>query len=157
MNTPVDINVLRDLYNQGLTLKQVGQRVGITTQAVHSRFQKAGIPRRDRSNAHHKVDLKLLKQLIQDEGLSKEEAAKRLNVPYCVVLRAAKENGIKRGYWSQKHPGLNNIKVGDSIVIPRRESKFSNYTPFYNIGRKLGIKLSVSSIDDQTVRVTRVA
>lgn len=75
----MNIKVLRDLYDQGLTLKQVGERVGLTKQGVHHRFKVAGIPTRNQSNTRHKVDLKLLKRLIQNEGLNKEEAAKRLS------------------------------------------------------------------------------
>ena len=157
MSTTVDTAALRKLYDQGLTLQQIGARFGLTKQAVSCRFKAAAIPTRDRSAARHKVDVKLLKQLIQSDHLSQEGAAKILDVPVSAISRVVKKHRIKRGYRSQKFPVLNSIKVGESVILPQGKTLYDNYMKFYVIGRKLGIKLSANRIDDKTTRVTRVA
>jgi predicted DNA-binding protein YlxM (UPF0122 family) len=157
MSTPLDNAVLRQLYDSGLNMKQIAERFGVTKQAIHIRFVNAGIPRRDRSLARFKVDVKLLKRLIQKDKLTNAKAAEALGVPVTVIRPLIKKHKIERGYRSRRFPELNSIKVGESILVPRGNTIGQNYIRFYQMGRKLGIKLSANRIDDNTVRVTRIA
>lgn len=42
----IDIDRMQELYDQGLTLEQVGEKVGMTEGGIRYHFRKYGIPRR---------------------------------------------------------------------------------------------------------------
>ena len=58
---------------------------------------------------------------------------------------------------SRKFPALNSVMIGEHIDVPAGKTIDENYRQFYKIGARLGIKLSVSRLDNKTMRVTRIA
>lgn len=43
-----DVAHLKELYDRGLTLRQIAERVGMTHQAVHQKLVRAGVELRPR-------------------------------------------------------------------------------------------------------------
>ena len=54
-----------------------------------------------------------------------------------------------------KCPQIREMKIGESLEFPK-PAKRQFYGDFYSMAKTGGIRVSVQSIDDKTVKVTRV-
>jgi len=75
-----DLEEMRRLFlNEGLTLQQVAERMGVSRQAVHSRFTRAGIPTRRPDVVSLEV-LNDTRRMYEDEGFSIERIARHFGI-----------------------------------------------------------------------------
>lgn len=88
------------LYDQGLSLKEIGFQAGVSYQTVGRRLQSVDHPMRERFELRsggrprvHEVEPELLRSL---QGNSVEEIARKLNIPGEVVRKRMIELGIPR-------------------------------------------------------------
>jgi hypothetical protein len=147
---------LKHLYvDEQMSLSAIAERFGTSRQAVHHRLVKAGVEMRPIKKT---VDPDKLRSLLIDDGLSFAEAATRLGVSVPIVSKTANAVGVSRkNYRCLSMPDFNTLKVGETLSFPRTKSIWHDYLRFYDLASKLGIKLSVESLDDSTIRVRRVA
>jgi hypothetical protein len=156
---PLTTSQLIELYKkQKLTLQQIAERVGATKQAIHHRFVNAGVKLRPRSAPRvRNFDENYFRDLLINEGLSVKHAAKKVGLSIGFAWQVAHGLGISGcKYRCRKIPALNAIEVGESTIVPRSHSLSRDYFRFYRFGSKLGIKLSIETVDAATIRVTRV-
>ena len=154
----IDISELKRLFvEERLNTREIAKRLGLSRQRISARFAQAGLSvgKLKKMRKHPLADA--VRELMTVERLSKHAAAKRLAVSNTTVTVVAKQLRIKRNMISsRKFPALNSIKIGEHIDVPAGKTIDQNYRQFYKIGARLGIKLSVSRLDDRTMRVTRI-
>jgi transposase len=92
------------------------------------------------------------------QGLSFKEIAERMAVSesrlYHYIMRHPENKKMRRE--CDLFPQLNTMNVGDSFVVPKVEDRTYNYTRYYNLVRRLGIRVSVTTASKTEMRVTRV-
>ena len=156
---------MRELYEvDQLSLQEIADRLDVTKQAVHLRLTGAGVVMRGRGSPpgeRRKRPLKFLERgILEDlyvaQRLSAKAVAARVGCSRYLVLASLRSHGIPRWGGSQrKHPELETLKIGESIVVDRpRPRRFHVY--YYNMAKYLGIHLSVKTLDDKNVQLTRV-
>jgi hypothetical protein len=52
---------------------------------------------------------------------------------------------------------LNALDVGETFIAPPSTKKNNNFARFYMLAARLGIRVSVSTISETEMRITRVA
>ena len=156
---PVETGVLRELYEEGLTLKQIGERFGMTKQAVQLRLIKAGVPRRlGCPRPLPNPDPKVVESMYFNEEISLVRISERVGASIQKVRRVARELGLNRSrHHLKKYPELDGLQVGESVIYPRSSKPSANMQRFHNVAKRRGIKLSVRPLDDATLKVTRKA
>ena len=88
---------LRRLYEvEGLTLRQIAERYGVSHQAVHDRLSRMGISTQRRAHRRNALDAELLQRLYVINGLTIAEVAAELDVAPYFVARELKHHGISR-------------------------------------------------------------
>jgi len=96
LKTP-EIERLRELYEEeGLSLRQIAERYGVSYQAVHNRLVRAGVAFRHSKQISAALDKKVLSKLYQKEHLTKAEIARRLGVSFGVVTSELERLGIPK-------------------------------------------------------------
>lgn len=170
----VELDEMRRLYTEeGLTLKEIGVRFGITRQAVHLRFVKAGITRRTHYsqkfiNANqqriasvaqflddHRDDLL---RMYNDEMFPLSEIARQIGVSHGAIRRYLIACGVEiRSTDSfRTFPVLGELKVGESVLLPRPARKCSPHLTYYKMAKTYKIRVSVRTADERTFLVKRV-
>lgn len=87
-----DIRKMADLYESGLTLREVGAELGITKQRVERILNRAGIPgRKNTKSAEYFEAKKKLKRIIPKEKLIELYVEQKL--PIAKILREFKTSG----------------------------------------------------------------
>jgi predicted DNA-binding protein (UPF0251 family) len=81
-------------FDEGLTFQQVGDRLGITRQAVQDRLRRGGLKGRPRTA--RLLDLQTLVRLYLTEHLSQAEIAASLGVGRKALERELTRHGIER-------------------------------------------------------------
>lgn len=165
---------MRRLYvDEGLTLKEIGVRFGITRQAVHLRFVKAGISRRSH-NSQKFIDLnrqrneritrflddhrsEIVKE-YDDEMVPVSVIANRFGISHGVIRKYLIACGVKiRSTDSfRTYPELGKLKIGESLLLPRPGRKCSPHLTYYRMAKIYKIQVSVRAVDELTFRVKRV-
>lgn len=111
---------MAELYRDGFTLKQIGERFGLSKQAVDSRFKRLGIERR-RLKRKYEVDKKTLEKLYLSDKLSLKKIAEKFGISYTTVERALKFYKIPKRRWAKKtgkyQEFLNGLEIGEKAVI----------------------------------------
>lgn len=142
----------------GLSMLQLARRFGVTRQGIHDRLKRQGICIRPQGRPRPRIDELALRSLYLDQKLSGREIAIRFNVKQSAVYYWLKAFNIKsRGPGCyRKYPELANLQVGESMTVPRpkKQGRFQHY--FYPMAQKHGIKVSVKTLNGDTVRLTRV-
>lgn len=165
---------MRRLYvDEGLTLREIGVRFGITRQAVHLRFIKAGISRRSHyskkfRNVNEKRNERIARSLDErrnelvrlyvDDKVPLSVIAKRIGISHGAIRKYLIACGIEiRSTDSfRTFPELGKLKVGESVLLPRPARKGSPHLTYYKMARTYKIRVSVRAADERTFRVTRV-
>ena len=153
---------LHRLYQQGWSLQRLADKHGISKQAIHCRFRWAGLERRRRGTQriwlNTYVNVEEFEKLYVQQGLPLREIAKMLNIALSVLRTEIKKHPrmrkMKRG--CSTLPEINKLKVGESFLMPRADRKGANFTRYYVIARRLGIRVSIQSEGTKQMRITRV-
>ena len=131
----------------------------MTPQAVSYRLKSADISARERSvRKPRNYEKALLEKLYVSDRLTVNQIAERLNSTRGKILYAMNEFGIERR-WSAgkaKYPQLRELKVGESLDLPRKANLDKPHLQYYQMAKKAGIRVSTRSIDPETMRITRI-
>jgi hypothetical protein len=169
-----ELDEMRRLYlDEGLTLKEIGVRFGITRQAVQLRFVKAGISRRShysqnfrnaneqRSDRIHRFLNDRRNEIVKmydGEKVPLSVIVNRIGISHEVIRKYLIACGVEiRSTDSfRAYPELGKLKVGESLLLPRPARKSSPHLTYYRMAKTLKIRVSVRAADERTFRVTRV-
>lgn len=149
------IREMAKLYDDGMTLEQVGERFGLTRQGVRYRFVKAGIARRRPAP----LDRDRLDALYSKAKLPICEIAALFSVSQTKVKLASKTYEIPRrpplklgGIWVDF---LRSLETGKTGVIKWRSGE--KYAHLHQTAKLVGIKISTRSLGGGEFEVTRLA
>lgn len=154
-----------DIYEKsGLPLREIGKLAGRTGEWVRQLVNRAGVPKRKgppRPSRRREIAKAELQRMYVREHLPMREIADRLGVGYETVRQELRRHGIERRshHPSVKHPELRDLKVGESVKIPygnRRPGSKAYLVRIYSMAKWAGIRVSVRSLDEKTVLVTRI-
>lgn len=154
---------LRRLYlDERMTSAEIASRVGLTRQGVSYRLRAAGVPTRT-TGARSKRAKNAAKvvSLYVDEGKSVDKIAREIGMARGTVSICLDEAGIKREAYrypkaSGKYKELQDLAVGEYILIPRPKVRGKWHGRLYNYAKRYGVKITVKVIDDDTAKLTRL-
>jgi len=148
---------MKELYESGLSLEEVGNQFGMTRQGVRDRFVKAGIACRPQTKYKH-IDKERLRKLYSDEKLPLPEIADVFSVGVVVVRRALKYYAIPRRVPLKKGgyivDFLRSLELGEKDVIKWRDGE--KYAHLHHTAKLVGIKISIRSRGGGKFEVTRL-
>jgi predicted DNA-binding protein YlxM (UPF0122 family) len=147
-----------ELYvNHELSSSEIGRRFGLTRQAVCARLKTAGVAARPGGSRPPVFEKEFLEKVYVHDRLTVAEVADKLNTTNAIILRAMKIHGIKRrSPGTVKYLQLRELEIGVSVDLPKLLTRPRPHTQFYQMATKIGIRVSVRSIDKKTFRVTRI-
>lgn len=169
-----ELDEMRRLYDdEGMTLREIGYRFGVTRQAVHLRFVAAGIPRRSHySQKFIDVNRDRLRRITRILDDRREEILRMYNDEKVPLSKIAKQIGVSNGAVRRyliscgveirsnrsfrSFPLLGKLKIGESILLPRPTRRCSPHLTYYKMARTYEIRVSVRAVDERTFRVTRI-
>ncbi len=162
MPNPVyDLQELKDLYLiDKLTLKQIGEKFGVSKQAIHSRLQLADVELRPRSRMPLNIDRETLLDLYVNQKLSPAKIGEKFGLTNSAIRQYLIKNNVPirgRGESFIKYPQIREMKPGESIELPRSKTKKNPFVDYYMMAKKAGIRVSMQTIDEETLRLTRVS
>ena len=132
-------NLVRDLEETTLSFKRLGERYGVSRQAVHDFFKRQGIKRPVRPKGHQTEECRLCRKLIQ--------ISKKPHSDFISIHTIGKETGVSRAKYRYhlrilRDKGLVDEKFG-RLRSKRAEKAYAIYftkrLPIRTIGRKVGI------------------
>lgn len=152
------LNEMRRLYDEERwDLRQIAAHYRISWQAVHERFMKNNVPLRPKGRTRKVLDRETLVRLYVEEGLSMQETAVRLEVCLVKLESEFKRHKIEKrsgAFFKRKYPELYQLKIGEQISIPR-PSVTNPYRSLYQKANRTGIKISIKTINQAAMRITR--
>lgn len=155
----ISIEQLLQLYlDEGLSCREIAARLGVSGQAVHYQLKKAGIKLRPIGGVAKKLDVNKLRRLYLTEKRPLRHIAAELGITTNTIYDHLERHGIPRrseGAHPVKYPELRKLEVGEHIDLPRPDWKRPQ-TSFYTMAEIIGIRVSCRSINEVTMRVTRV-
>jgi predicted DNA-binding protein YlxM (UPF0122 family) len=150
---------MRRLYHEdNWTLRQIGDHYGVSWQAIHERFVRNGILLRPKSRTPQVIDREILVKLYVDEKLSLQEVTRRLKMSYSKLQKDFSKYGIEKrsiGFFRRKYPQMYQLKVGEKITIPR-PIVTNPYRNLYEKAKNIGIRISIKSINEEKIQITRL-
>jgi hypothetical protein len=162
MTQKIDLPVeeLTRLYvDERMTLAAIAERFGTTQWTIGNRLRDAGVRKRPRGSRPLKFDPDELERLFRT-GSPVTELAQRFGRSQWWISQLLKARGLatsnarpRRG----KHPRIPPLAVGDHFDVPgERADRFRLYAAYQMKAKKAGIRVSVRTLDEHTMRVTRV-
>lgn len=153
---------MRRLYeHEEWTLEQIGDHYGVTRQAVHNRFQRAGIKMRscsDRKKPIRTLDRKKLTKLYEVNRLAIPIVAERLETSVFKVTQELKRYKIKiRPRGGQKKSWLRKLNVNECRIIQKPAHIKNLYRNLHGSAHSIGIKISVKRISENNFQVIRLS
>jgi hypothetical protein len=132
-------NLLKDLKETTLSFKKLGERYGVSRQAVHAFSKRQGIKRPVKPKGHQTGECRLCQKLIQiskkphSEFISIHTIVKEIGsrVKYLYHVRILRDRGLV----SQKFGRLRSKRAEKAYSI-----YFTKRLPIRMIGRKVGLK-----------------
>ena len=156
---PCDLQELKDLYLIGnLTLQQIGDKIGVSKQTIHERLRMAGVQLRPRSVRPLDITRETLIDLYVNQKIPPSKIGEMFGLSDGGIRGYLLKHNIPMhppGAFYIKYPQIREMKIGESLEFPK-PAKRQFYGDFYSMAKNAGIRVSVQSIDDKTVRVTRV-
>ena len=150
---------------EGLTLREIGEKIGASRQTVCNILQDVGIRaaqkgKRPDKRRTAKIDAKI-RRLYVHEDKPITEIAEILHLPGKVVTESLRSQNItikRGGTRTIAYPELRKIEIGESLVLPRvGNTRVNTYARYYIMAKVAGIRVSVRAIDADKMRVTRKA
>lgn len=150
--------IIEQYNNGGLTLQEIGSKIGVSRQRVHQILKQHGIATRPSKPRGRTLDRDLLERLYIDERKNLNEVVKAVRASHPIVKRELKRHGIdlRPSSFSRMKPSeLDGLEVGESITI---ECKFKKmyYSSLYSKADVRGIRISICRIDPDRVIITRI-
>lgn len=145
------------LRRSGLTLDQIGEKYGMTKQAVAFRFKKMGI-KPHRPKPETLIDKIRLKKLYLEDKLPLNKIAAELEVNHLIINAALKLYKVPKRRSSAKsgkyQDFLDKLEVGEKekIVITGR----SPHVRMYAAAKLNGRKISIRNIGENEFEITRL-
>jgi hypothetical protein len=134
-------DLVRDLKETALSLKELGKKYGVSRQAVHDFYKKQWIKRPKRPKGHQIEECRLCQKLIQiskkphSEFISSHTIRKKTGVEsggkYLYHLRRLRDKGLV----DEKFGRLRSKRTEEAYTI-----YFKKRLPILMIGRRVGIK-----------------
>ena len=160
---PVTTEELYRLYNEGYSLTGLAAKYGVTKQAIYDRFNRSGLPRRPRGSnkflLNDHLDADEFERMYVHQGLGQRQIARIMDMPVtrlrAIVKKDPRMRKMRLG--CAAIPELNTLKVGESFLVPRAERKGANFTRYYLLARRIGIRVSIRTENQFLIRITRVA
>lgn len=153
------LQLIRHLYEvEQLTIAEIAGRLGMTRQAVHERMVRNGIERRSNIRERKTIERDVLRHLYEVEQLPVYKVAKSLGVTGRIVERELKNSGIalRPKYAKRPKPSeIDGLAVGESVVLQRPKVP-KPYGSLYLKASVRGVRISITRIDAERIRVTRV-
>lgn len=150
---------MQRLYeDENLNLREVAIHFGVSWQAIHERLVKARIPLRKKSPAKRLLERETLVRLYIDENLTIGEMARRLKTDYKKVSSELKRHGIEKrpkGFFRLKYQELNLLKAGENVII-KRPLVNQPYRSLYGKAQRIGIRISIKSLNEETMQIKRI-
>ena len=150
--------LIRLYTDEDLTLQQIADKFSISRQTVYERLRKAGIKFRPRSRRTLNISGPELYDLYVTKQMTPAKIGKKLgrgkeNIRQYLLKHKVPMRG--RGESFVKYPQIQEMKPGESIELPKPARK-NPYTDYYLMAKKAGIRVSMQTIDSETLRLTRV-
>jgi predicted DNA-binding protein YlxM (UPF0122 family) len=150
---------MQRLYeDEELRLREIAERFGVSWQAIHERLVRAKIPLRPKSAVKRFLDRETLIELYINENLTIAQTAHKLKIGYKKVSDEIKRHGIvkrPRRYFSRKYTELNLLNNGQNVIIPRPSVK-NPYLSLYGKAKRIGIQISIKSVNNETFQIKRI-
>lgn len=152
-----------ELYRGGLTFKQIGERYGLTRQAVQQRLGYYGITIADRPK-QNKVSSKVLAidkarlEKLYSQKIPLDKILDELGIGIFVFYKALDFYGIPRRGWLLQTGGpvvdkMRGLAVGESFRYPRKSN--NTHIRQHNAAKEFGFKVRTRRVGDE-VEVTRI-
>jgi biotin operon repressor len=133
-------NLLKDLKETTLSFKKLGERHGVSRQAVHAFFKRQGIKRPVKPKGHQTGECRLCQKLIQ--------ISKKPHSEFISIHTIVKETGGSRVKYLYHLRTLRDRRLVDEkfgrLYSKRAEKAYAIYfkkrLPISMIGRKVGLK-----------------
>jgi DNA-binding Lrp family transcriptional regulator len=151
--------ITKYLYEvEGLSVSEVGERLGVSRQAIHDRLVRAGVKRRPPSSSFKMIDRETLCRLYVTERLPVYRVAEALNLAFTTVARELLRHGIgrrPRAFERRKRSAMDHLNIGESAliecpVVPKPHASL------YSLASVRKIRISIRRVDRERVRVTRI-
>lgn len=152
---------MRYLYDeQGWTLEEIGEYYGITRQAVHDRFHRAGIKMRAASPRIQSLDRARLVELYEKNPLPLARISDALNTSVYKINQELDRYGIKRRVRQparKKYATLRQLRIGESRMVEKPEKIKNFYRNLHSKAHSIGIKISVKKVGENSFQVSRIS
>lgn len=153
---------------EGLSLADVGKRMGISRQAVHQRLHRAGLTlRRNAPHAGEKlravraeIDLSELLRQYVEEKKSLMELARVFGVNSQMLGNILRGEGVEIrpniSYASHKYPQIYALNPGESVIM-EFPPIVSVYASVGTIARRMKARLSAHRLGKLTYKISRLS
>jgi predicted DNA-binding protein YlxM (UPF0122 family) len=145
---------------QGLSLREIAERCGLSFPAVHERLARVGVKFRPRHVSAKPfvalINKRTLLSLYRNKRMSVQAIADQLGLSNWIVRKHLTFYGIPSRPLgaSPRYPELVMLKVGKSVILPRDKTKHPHHQ-CHKMARRFGIKVSVRIVDKESMRITR--
>jgi predicted DNA-binding protein YlxM (UPF0122 family) len=150
---------MQRLYEEEqLSLREIAAFFGVSWQAIHDRLVRAGVPLRQKSPIKRHLEQDALVKLYTNENLTIGQTAKRLKTNFTKVSEELDRHGIKKrssGYYRRKYSEIYLLGIGENAVMKRPSVKQS-HGAIYAIAWRIGIRISIKSVDKETFQIKRI-
>lgn len=143
--------------------REIGVEFGCSRETARKILLDAGVPVSKEGRTGGRpgyINPEEVQRLYVNEKLPVSEIAVVVNASTATVSKVLRSLGIEilRGGSRQiKYPELWSLKVGESLDLPRIHSATDKraYVTYYSMAKNAGIRVSLKTIDTDTIRVTR--
>ncbi len=147
-----------ELYENGMTLQEIGDRYGISRQRVQQRFKEAGLAHIERPPKYTLIDKDRLETLYAGERLAIAKIGEAFGVKSHLIRQALdfhkipKRNSIKsKGIYVDQ---LRKLEIGNKIEIVCDAKK--PYVVLHKSAKRTNRKVSLKKIGRSKFQVTRI-
>lgn len=144
-------------YRNGLLLKEISLKFGISLQAVQQRLASVGVTHNDRPQSYQMIDKERLASMYA-KNVSLNEIARQFGVYLKTIEKALKYHQIpkRRRIKTSGHriEILKQLEIGDTYVESLGVEQ--SYMWVYTSAKRAGIKTSARRITKLILEVTRI-
>jgi transposase-like protein len=147
------------LYKKGWTVKQIAAHLNKYPEAIYKALKQVGIELRYLKLVRREFNGEELQRLYVDDALPVKQICEKLGVTRKKFESELIRHGIPirvgKSQRRLRYPKLEKLQIGEHVLLPRGK-KLNYHMAFYDDARRIGIQVSVETIDQSSVRVTRV-